>query len=112
MATPPAVANKTLFRPSTLAALHEGLWMVVNAHGTGGRARIPGRDVAGPAPAPVLRSMALGSSVTRPKIERIPHSRLLGSRDEELAAGRDVLFGAHFRFANSLYDGGVDRYWT
>jgi penicillin-binding protein 2 len=47
IATPPAVANKTLFRPSTLAALHEGLWMVVNAHGTGGRARIPGRDVAG-----------------------------------------------------------------
>jgi penicillin-binding protein 2 len=47
IATPPAVANKTLFRPSTLAALHEGLWMVVNAHGTGGRARLPGRDVAG-----------------------------------------------------------------
>ena len=56
--------------------------------------------------------MALGSSVTRPNIELIPHSRLLGSRDEELAAGRDVLFEAHFRFANSLYDGGVDRYWT
>jgi penicillin-binding protein 2 len=47
IATPPAVANKVLFRPTTLAALHEGLWMVVNAHGTGGRARIPGRDVAG-----------------------------------------------------------------
>jgi penicillin-binding protein 2 len=47
IATPPAVANKVLFRPTTLAALHEGLWMVVNAHGTGGRARLPGRDVAG-----------------------------------------------------------------
>jgi hypothetical protein len=56
--------------------------------------------------------MALGSSVTRPKIELIPHPRLLGSRDEKLAAGRDGLFEAHFRFANSLYDGGVDRYWT
>ena len=45
--TPPAVADKVAFRPSTLSALHDGLWMVVNAAGTGGRARIPGRDVAG-----------------------------------------------------------------
>jgi len=42
-----AVANKVAFRPETLAALHDGLWMVVNAAGTGGRGRIPGRDVAG-----------------------------------------------------------------
>jgi penicillin-binding protein 2 len=35
------------FRPETLATLHDGLWMVVNAQGTGGRGRIPGRDVAG-----------------------------------------------------------------
>ena len=47
MATPPAVADRVAFRPGTLAALHDGLWMVVNAAGTGGRARIPGRDVAG-----------------------------------------------------------------
>jgi penicillin-binding protein 2 len=47
MATPPVVADRVAFRPETLAALHDGLWMVVNAAGTGGRARIPGRDVAG-----------------------------------------------------------------
>ncbi len=47
MATPPAVAKQTAFRPETLSALHDGLWMAVNAAGTGGRARIPGRDVAG-----------------------------------------------------------------
>jgi penicillin-binding protein 2 len=47
MATPPAVAEKVAFKPATLSALHEGLWRVVNANGTGGRARIPGRDVAG-----------------------------------------------------------------
>jgi penicillin-binding protein 2 len=35
------------FKPDTLSALRDGLWMVVNASGTGGRARIPGRDVAG-----------------------------------------------------------------
>ena len=45
--TPPAVADRVAFRPETLAALHDGLWMVVNASGTGTRARIAGRDVAG-----------------------------------------------------------------
>jgi penicillin-binding protein 2 len=44
---PPAVADHVAFKPETLAALREGLWMVVNASGTGGRARIPGYDVAG-----------------------------------------------------------------
>jgi penicillin-binding protein 2 len=47
MAAPPPAAAQVGFRPQTLAALHDGLWMVVNAAGTGGRARIPGRDVAG-----------------------------------------------------------------
>ena len=43
----PAIANTVAFKPDTLAALREGLWMVVNAQGTGGRARLPGYDVAG-----------------------------------------------------------------
>ena len=34
-------------QPETVSTLHDGLWMVVNAAGTGGRARIRGRDVAG-----------------------------------------------------------------
>jgi penicillin-binding protein 2 len=42
-----AVANKVAFRPDTLAALHDGLWMVVNAAGTGSRGRVEGRDVSG-----------------------------------------------------------------
>ena len=42
-----AVANKVAFKPDTLAALHDGLWMVVNAAGTGRRGRVEGRDVAG-----------------------------------------------------------------
>jgi penicillin-binding protein 2 len=47
MATPPAVGARTAFRPETLSALHDGLWMAVNASGTADRARVPGRDVAG-----------------------------------------------------------------
>lgn len=33
--------------PEHVKAVHEGMWMVVNAGGTGGRARMPGYDVAG-----------------------------------------------------------------
>ncbi|MEW6320792.1 MAG: penicillin-binding protein 2 [Acidobacteriota bacterium] len=46
----PAAASPyrpVLFKPETVAALHDGLWMAVNAAGTAGRARIAGRDVSG-----------------------------------------------------------------
>jgi penicillin-binding protein 2 len=44
---PPPVVESFRFKPSTDSALHDGLWMAVNAAGTAGRARIPGLDVAG-----------------------------------------------------------------
>jgi penicillin-binding protein 2 len=44
---PPPPAAQTPMTPEHVQALHDGLWMVVNAAGTGGRGRIPGRDVAG-----------------------------------------------------------------
>ncbi len=44
-APPPQSTVK--MKDSTISALHEGLWMVVNAAGTGGRARMPGFNVAG-----------------------------------------------------------------
>jgi penicillin-binding protein 2 len=43
----PAVADRVAFRPGTLAALHDGLWLAVNGAGTGTRARLAGRDVSG-----------------------------------------------------------------
>jgi penicillin-binding protein 2 len=43
----PAVADKVAFKPETLHALRDGLWLAVNGAGTAGRARIPGRDVSG-----------------------------------------------------------------
>jgi penicillin-binding protein 2 len=46
--TPPAETRSPVrFKPQTLSALHDGLWLVVNGAGTGGRGKIPGRDVAG-----------------------------------------------------------------
>jgi penicillin-binding protein 2 len=44
---PPVPSLPFSFKPATTSTLHEGLWMVVNAAGTGGRGRIVGRDVAG-----------------------------------------------------------------
>jgi len=43
----PPPASTVTFKPETVATLHEGLWRVVNGAGTGGRARIAGRDVSG-----------------------------------------------------------------
>jgi penicillin-binding protein 2 len=44
---PPAPKDIVKMKPESVAAVREGLWRVVNGAGTGGRARIPGRDVAG-----------------------------------------------------------------
>jgi penicillin-binding protein 2 len=43
----PAPRAKLSIAPDALQAVRDGLWMVVNGAGTGGRARIPGRDVSG-----------------------------------------------------------------
>ena len=44
---PPPPKSRVQLKPETIAALHDGLYLVVNGAGTGGRARIPGRDVSG-----------------------------------------------------------------
>src|SRR5437867_2589705 len=43
----PAPQSKVDVTPEKLQAIRDGLWMVVNAGGTGGRARIVGHDIAG-----------------------------------------------------------------
>jgi penicillin-binding protein 2 len=43
----PPVLSSAQLKPATISAVHDGLWMVVNGAGTGGRARIPGKDVSG-----------------------------------------------------------------
>ncbi len=43
----PPPQSKVEIDPDKLQAIRDGLWMVVNGGGTGGRARIPGHDVAG-----------------------------------------------------------------
>jgi penicillin-binding protein 2 len=45
--TPPEPRSVVKLKPSTVKALHDGLWLAVNGAGTAGRAKIPGRDVSG-----------------------------------------------------------------
>jgi penicillin-binding protein 2 len=44
---PPQPQSKIEISPEKLQAVRDGLWMVVNAAGTGGRAKVAGKDVAG-----------------------------------------------------------------
>jgi penicillin-binding protein 2 len=44
---PPAPQSRVAFKPATVQAIRDGLWLVVNGAGTGGRARIVGKDVSG-----------------------------------------------------------------
>jgi penicillin-binding protein 2 len=43
----PQPKSITPMKPQNIQAIRDGLWMVVNAGGTGGRAKIPGYDVSG-----------------------------------------------------------------
>ena len=43
----PAPQSVVRLKPETVTAIHDGLWSVVNGSGTGGRARLEGRDVSG-----------------------------------------------------------------
>ena len=44
---PPPVQSKIDVSPEKIQAIRDGLWMVVNGAGTGGRARVEGHDVSG-----------------------------------------------------------------
>ena len=45
--TPPPPQSSVTLNPDNLQAIRDGLWLVVNGAGTGGRARISGYDVSG-----------------------------------------------------------------
>ena len=93
---PAAVADKVAFRPDTLGALHDGLWMVVNAAGTGGRGRVVGRDVSGKTGTAQVISLQ-GRQAARGKTDKDLRDHgwfvFFAPRDNPELAG--VIFGEH-----------------
>ncbi len=98
----PAPAPKSVvkMRPSTVTALHEGLWRVVNGAGTGGRARIPGKDVSGKTGTAQVISLS-GARTARGRMDVRHHGWFVffAPRDNPEIAG--VVFAEHAEHGSS-----------
>ena len=91
-APPPQSTVK--MKASTVSALHDGLWMVVNAAGTGGRGKVEGRDVSGKTGTAQVISLT-GARAARGKMDVRDHGWFVffAPRDNPVLAG--VVFTEH-----------------
>ena len=90
---PPPQATAQM-KDSTVKALHDGLWMVVNAAGTGGRGRVVGRDVSGKTGTAQVISLT-GAKIAKGKMDVRDHGWFVffAPRDNPELAG--VIFAEH-----------------
>jgi len=89
-------------KPETIAALHDGLWMVVNGNGTGGRARVAGRDVSGKTGTAQVISLQGGRAAAgRTEMDLRDHGwfAFFAPRDNPEIAG--VIFAEHGEHGSS-----------
>jgi penicillin-binding protein 2 len=91
--TPPS-RSEFRMRPDVLQAVRDGLWMVVNAAGTGGRARIEGKDVSGKTGTAQVISLE-GARVAKGKMDVRDHGFFVffAPRDNPQIAG--IVFAEH-----------------
>ena len=91
----PAPKSELHIKPDNLQAVRDGLWMVVNEAGTGGRARIPGRDVAGKTGTSQVVSNQNKSAITAKGIDTRDNGWFVffAPRDNPKIAG--VIFAEH-----------------
>jgi penicillin-binding protein 2 len=91
---PPQPQAVNRMKDSTIKALHDGLWMVVNAAGTGGRGRVAGRDVSGKTGTAQVISLT-GAKIAKGKIDVRDHGWFVffAPRDNPELAG--VVFAEH-----------------
>jgi penicillin-binding protein 2 len=93
---PPPPKSRVQLKPETIAAVHDGLYLVVNGAGTGGRARIPGKDVSGKTGTAQVISLQGGKKAAgRTERDLRDHGWFVffAPRDNPEIAG--VIFGEH-----------------
>jgi penicillin-binding protein 2 len=106
-------SNKRM-KPSTIQAVHDGLWMVINAAGTGGRARLPGRDISGKTGTAQVISLS-GAQKARGKIDVRDHGWFVffAPKDNpELAGAIFTEHSEHGYYGGPIIKHIVDTYYA